>query len=331
MRDLYSDIGQKFPELCFDIVDYFSDHTKKSRSEERLKLHFYKDFADFMFDHMDKYHVRNNILQPNDFEKICNILCEKKILEKIIPATVTQIAGMGAFYSCWINRDSIANEKIRKGLTRKFNGLVYGFRYVYDNSKNKVLPLFVKLDDRDEPHIGTCFVTDLGIVTAKHCIERAKWIAIKGIGKSILEQPNVKIYTSTKYDLAMINYSFDFLNNFTIDNGKVLDEVMGLGYPQHSGFDNFLTATTGSIAAVEESYMYKHPLILTTVKLKGGNSGGPLINKEGDVVGVLTEEALSEGGDYDKFGYGIAIPISMEIIGSIIQENVILNIPFEDI
>ncbi len=49
--------------------------------------------------------------------------------------------------------------------------------------------------------------------------------------------------------------------------------------------------------------------MLLTGKIKGGNSGGPVLNKNGKVVGIVTEIPKSEG-DYDKFGYGIAVPSS---------------------
>jgi S1-C subfamily serine protease len=99
-----------------------------------------------------------------------------------------------------------------------------------------------------------------------------------------------------------------------------------MGYPSHAGFGNFVTATLGAIAAVEESYLYKHELILLTSKVKGGNSGGPVINKRGYAVGIVTETPAAEGDAYDKFGYGLAIPIKYinEILmnGSKLEENI---------
>jgi S1-C subfamily serine protease len=51
--------------------------------------------------------------------------------------------------------------------------------------------------------------------------------------------------------------------------------------------------------------------MLLTCPIKGGNSGGPIINELGEVVGVITDLPYSEGNQsmYDNFGYGCATPI----------------------
>src|SRR5690606_20722078 len=103
------------------------------------------------------------------------------------------------------------------------------------------------------------------------------------------------------------------------EEGSILDEVIALGYPRIPGFHNFLTAetalissrltgTTGSIASVAEDIWIKENLILITAKIKGGNSGGPIINKSGKVIGVASNLPEADG-DYDDLGYGTVIPI----------------------
>lgn len=342
MRDIYSDCCVKFPELVYDILDYFSD-TSKVRTifaNDTNIGSMFKCFLDFIHNYRHKYQNNEGVLQPDDFEKICNILCDKKMLSKICPANYTQGDGMGTFY--WRpNRTIFSKPELKMYYIQKFNSIVFGFRYIYENHKNNVLPLFVKLSDREEPHIGTCFFTNRGLITAKHCLQckdyNTEWVAIgdRATGNYIsidaLNNKNLQANISDKYDVAVIDIGdSNPHNNFWFADANVLDEVVGLGYPAHAGFNNFLTATLGTIAAIEPSYIYKHTLIMTTGKLKGGNSGGPLVNKEGDVVGVLTEEAMPEG-DYDKFGYGLAIPLSNVIIKEILDEKNTINIPFHEL
>ncbi|HHU56382.1 MAG TPA: hypothetical protein GXZ48_06825 [Acholeplasmataceae bacterium] len=51
--------------------------------------------------------------------------------------------------------------------------------------------------------------------------------------------------------------------------------------------------------------------MLLTCPIRGGNSGGPIINEYGEVVSVFTDIPFAEGDSfqYDNFGYGCATPI----------------------
>lgn len=125
----------------------------------------------------------------------------------------------------------------------------------------------------------------------------------------------------------------------------MLDEVLVIGFPNIPKFLNFLTSekatisslaqhrmtpTRGSVTAMAKE-MFTHndiQLMLITAKIKGGNSGGPIINKKGCVVGVAFGDPQSEGDSYDNLGYGIGVPIS--ILSNIITDNNTLKINFVD-
>jgi serine protease Do len=50
--------------------------------------------------------------------------------------------------------------------------------------------------------------------------------------------------------------------------------------------------------------------ILTDVQLLPGNSGGPLVNEAGEVIAVNFAK-LTQGGDANYQGFGMAIPIAI--------------------
>lgn len=86
-----------------------------------------------------------------------------------------------------------------------------------------------------------------------------------------------------------------------------------------------MTPTLGVITAIASNIYTSREtdLLLITARIKGGNSGGPIINRQGCVVGVAFSEPFAEGEGYDDLGYGVGVPIS--VINSLIEnENKIL-------
>jgi S1-C subfamily serine protease len=163
-----------------------------------------------------------------------------------------------------------------------------------------------------------------GIVTAKHCLTDGDNIAIRGYKANFLN--SCKIYVSKNEDIDLAYIETGEQPRFTIAEPHILDDVLVMGYPKVSFFLNFctgekatisamaelrMTPTLGSIAAEGEIY-FPHglpKLLLVTAKIRGGNSGGPIINKEGLVVGVATGIPAGEGLSDDNVGYGMAYPI----------------------
>ena len=79
------------------------------------------------------------------------------------------------------------------------------------------------------------------------------------------------------------------------------------------------TTSFGQIVSNAEDIWIKEKLFLVTAKIKGGNSGGPVVAKNGSVVGVSVSLSTGEG-DYDDLGYGTVIPI--EFVDSLINSEI---------
>jgi serine protease Do len=91
---------------------------------------------------------------------------------------------------------------------------------------------------------------------------------------------------------------------------KVGEWVVAIGAP--FGFDNSVTA--GIVSAMgrnlpDDSYV---PFIQTDVAVNPGNSGGPLFNLDGEVIG-MNSQIYSRSGGYEGISFAIPIDVAMNV------------------
>ncbi|MEE8472711.1 MAG: trypsin-like peptidase domain-containing protein [Dehalococcoidia bacterium] len=80
---------------------------------------------------------------------------------------------------------------------------------------------------------------------------------------------------------------------------QVGDEIMALGFPRELG--GSITVTKGTVSAI------RPPFLQTDMAIDPGNSGGPLVNMEGKVIGITAWKAVAAGKD-PADGIAFAIP-----------------------
>lgn len=113
-----------------------------------------------------------------------------------------------------------------------------------------------------------------------------------------------------QYDVALLKVDAKSLPTVRIGNSATLKPgqwVVAIGSPL--GLDHSVTAgivsAVGRSASAEQRYV---PFIQTDVAINQGNSGGPLLNTRGEVVGI-NSQIFSVSGGY--MGISFAIPIDL--------------------
>jgi len=133
--------------------------------------------------------------------------------------------------------------------------------------------------------------------------------------------------TDPQRDLAVLRIDAAHLPAAILGDSDALrvgEWVLAIGSP--FGFENTVTAgivsATGrrGIGLVSERFKEYEDYIQTDAAINPGNSGGPLINLEGEVVGINTAIASRSGG---SIGLGFTIPsnLAKTVMNSLIKEG----------
>ncbi|MEX3548266.1 MAG: DegQ family serine endoprotease [Burkholderia sp.] len=166
-------------------------------------------------------------------------------------------------------------------------------------------------DDAPSTSLGSGFIASPNgyILTNAHVIDGANVVTVKLTDKR--EYRAKVIGTDKQSDVAVLKIGASGLPTVKIGDpqqSKVGQWVVAIGSPY--GFDN--TVTSGIISAKsrtlpDENYT---PFIQTDVPVNPGNSGGPLFNLQGEVIGI-NSMIYSQTGGFQ--GLSFAIPINEAI------------------
>jgi S1-C subfamily serine protease len=143
---------------------------------------------------------------------------------------------------------------------------------------------------------GTGFAISIDgvIVTCNHIIEKAKNISVRGINSDFIKTYNAKIVSSdNNNDIAIIQIddpSFSSIEsipyNLADKTAEVGSAVFALGYPFLSTMGEEIKLTDGIVSA-NSGYKGDITLYQVSVPVQPGNSGGPLFDNGGNVVGIV--------------------------------------------
>ncbi len=179
---------------------------------------------------------------------------------------------------------------------------------------------------------GTGFVIseDGYIVTNYHVIDGAQKITVAfSVSDDDKEYDAELIGGDEQTDIAVLKIEKDGLS--AVEFGKSSDLIVGelaiaIGNPMGSELSG--TVTAGIISALNRSLTIeerKMNLIQTDASINNGNSGGPLINSYGQIIGITSAKIASYYAD----GLGFAIPIdeALPIISDLIEYGYVKGRP----
>jgi S1-C subfamily serine protease len=164
--------------------------------------------------------------------------------------------------------------------------------------------------------LGSGFVIDKAghIVTNYHVVEGARSVDVSFSNNESMKAKIVGTDPSTDVAVLQVDAHSRALTPLSLGNSDLVhvgDSLVAIGNP--FGYDR--TVTAGIVSALQRviqapnSYSIDH-VIQTDAALNKGNSGGPLLNANGNVIGVNSQISTGNSGSSGNVGVGFAVPIN---------------------
>lgn len=172
----------------------------------------------------------------------------------------------------------------------------------------KITPSVVGISSAAGTGSGIIMSEDGYIITNAHVVENSDAVSVLLHDDS--EHNAIIIGTDKRTDLAVIKINAPSLVPAEFGNSDELvvgETVIAIGNPL--GFDFYGSVTGGIISGLERSLTIDDvtlTLIQTDAAINGGNSGGPLVNSYGQVIGINSAKVAGTIAE----GMGFAIPMN---------------------
>jgi serine protease Do len=169
--------------------------------------------------------------------------------------------------------------------------------------------------------LGSGFIVtpDGVILTNAHVVADADEVIVKLTDKREFKAKVVGLDKQT--DVAVLRIDAKNLPTVRIGDSaksRVGEWVVAIGSP--FGFENSVTAgiiSAKSRTLPDEGYV---PFMQTDVAVNPGNSGGPLINASGEVIGI-NSQIYSQSGGYQGLSFAIPIDVAMNVEAQLLSKG----------
>lgn len=200
------------------------------------------------------------------------------------------------------------------------NAVVHVKNVTLNNNRNSLMEFFYGFESNQRPQVGTgsgvIISPDGYIVTNNHVIANSTKLQITLNNNKTYDAE--LIGTDPNSDIALLKVNvkekLPYLAFGDSDNAKIGEWVLAVGNP----FNLTSTVTAGIVSAKARDLGRNQSFIQTDAAVNPGNSGGALVNTNGDLIGINTA-ITSQTGSY--VGYSFAVPsnIAKKVVEDIME------------
>ena len=200
------------------------------------------------------------------------------------------------------------------------NAVVHVKNITINRGPSNIFEFFYGYGEQARPQVGTgsgvIISPDGYIVTNNHVIAKANQLMVTLNDNKTYEASVVG--TDPVTDIALIKVETEsplpYLAFGDSDNVKVGEWVLAVGNP----FNLTSTVTAGIVSAKARNLGRNQSFIQTDAAVNPGNSGGALVNTNGELIGINTA-ITSQTGSY--IGYSFAVPsnIARKVVQDLLE------------
>lgn len=154
----------------------------------------------------------------------------------------------------------------------------------------------------DDGHGSGYFISKDGyLITNYHVVKDKKVVKVQ-LNESVTLAADVIRYDE-RYDVALLKVSgddFNALEMINSDSAQTGEDVIAIGTPEDISLGQ--SVTKGIISGKRK--IAEKVFLQTDVTINSGNSGGPLLNENGGVIGMVTMKLVGKGIE----GIGFCVP-----------------------
>lgn len=219
------------------------------------------------------------------------------------------------------------DERGELSLVKASGGDTLGYGEIFEKCSPSVVYVKGGFDDKSGYNWGTGIIasSDGYILTNAHVIEGCNYVEVGISGGKSYEAKLVGVDEDS--DIAILKIKAKNLTPASFaaaDSVSVGDTAIAIGNPL--GEEYSLTMTDGIISALDRSVSYEGKtmhLLQTSTAINEGNSGGPLINDKGQVIGITNMKIISSASGVEGIGFAIPTDTIFDVVSSIMADGAV--------
>jgi serine protease Do len=191
-------------------------------------------------------------------------------------------------------------------------GLAHAMSTVEIFQKAKPCVVTIRLVQGDEGYLGTGFFVDTDkIITDAHVLDHSyASLEIQDLNGNFIEVDSQPLYFNRATDLAVLKVTSGAHQCLTLgpDRPSEGETVTVVGNPQ--GYEG--SVSTGVVSAIRKG----GDLIQFTAPISNGSSGGPLLDEEGRVIGIVQWAYVEGGTIVENLNFAAGVPLIIRALNT---------------